>query len=135
MQYSFDNRKSNVILCYIMCQFLLASMTWIFVIKIKQQSLFIPHKNWCLEGQCKNTAGVFIENTMSSNRLLSHHTWRHGSETSIQYYGYSQVVGMSFLLSVLQSSFGECTNIWGQGTVPVCIPTFSLIINLMWGSK
>ena len=43
---------------------------------------------------------------------IMHHTWSHSSKTSIQHHGVSQVVGMSFMLTVHQSSFRECGNVW-----------------------
>ena len=44
----------------------------------------------------------------------SSHNWRHSSETTIQHHCLTQVVGMSLLLSLFQSSFYDCTNMWGS---------------------
>ncbi len=46
--------------------------------------------------------------------MILHHIWRHSSETSVQYHGLGQVVGMSFKLLMCQSSVYECTNLWGS---------------------
>ena len=72
----------------------------------------------CYQSNSKSYVATFywvteiFENAQIQYQPILHHNCRHGSETSIQHHGWPQVVGMSFLLSMHQSSFYECTSVW-----------------------
>ena len=69
-----------------------------------------------------------------TKRHLQHHIRGHGSETSSYHHGIPQVRDMSFFLSVCQSSCCEQRSMWGQGTMPLKIAMFSLIVRIIGNS-
>ncbi len=60
--------------------------------------------------------------SVKSAKGLMHHTWRHGSDTFIQHHSSPQFWVCVFCSHIQQSSFYDCTNIWGSSNCALVAP-------------